>query len=463
MMTRRSLLAAAAAPLLAQTKRRPNVLFIAADDMNTALGCYGHPVVKTPNVDRLSGRGVRFDKAYCQFPLCGPTRASLLTGLRPDATKVLGNNVDFREFLPDVVTLPQLFKNNGWFSAREGKMYHMNVPNEVGSPKYQDAASWNHSVSPEGLELKTPGEGRKLNPPGVSFGMNWISAATAKGQADDNAANHALALLEQHQSAPFFLAVGFVRPHLPFVAPSRFYDLYPLASIPAPRNPADDLDDIPAAAKAVRPQLWNNMKMDEPRIKEALRGYYASTSFMDDQLGRVIGGLERMGLADNTIVVFWGDHGWHLGEHTRWQKMSLMEESARVPLIVSAPGRSGNGTASRSLVEFVDVYPTLTELCGIAAPGNLEGQSLVPLLDNPSRTWKKAAFTQLVYENISGRSVRTSRYRYIRWEGPGAGEELYDHDKDPREFTNLALKPEARSVLAGHRGILDAGWRAARA
>jgi iduronate 2-sulfatase len=463
MVTRRSFLAAAAAPLFAQKKRRPNVLFIAADDMNTALGCYGHPIVKTPNVDRLSRRGVRFDRAYCQFPLCGPTRASLLTGLRPDSTKVIENNVDFRQFLPDVVTLPQLFKNNGWFAAREGKMYHMNVPGEVGSPKYQDPASWNHSVSPEGLENKTPGEGRKLNPPGVTFGMNWISAATAEGQADDNAANHALTLLEQHKDAPFFLGVGFIRPHLPFVAPSKFYDLYPLASIPVPQNPPDDLDDIPAASKAVRPQLWNNMRMDEPRIKEALRGYWASTSFMDDQLGRVIGGLERMGLADNTIIVFWGDHGWHLGEHTRWQKMSLMEESARVPLIIAAPGSKGNGTASRSLVEFVDVYPTLAELCGIAAPANLEGQSLVPLLNTPSRKWKKAAFSQLVYENITGRAVRTDRYRYIRWEGPGAGEELYDHDKDPHEFTNLALKPEARGVLAEHRKILAAGWRAARA
>jgi len=293
--------------------------------------------------------------------------------------------------------------------------------------------------------------------------MQWIAAASATGQADTNAADHALALLEQHRGAPFFLGVGFIRPHLPFVAPSRFYDLYPLGSLPAPENPPGDLDDIPAAAKAVRPQLWNHMKMDEPRIREALRGYYASTSFMDDQVGRVLGGLERMGLGDNTIVVFWGDHGWHLGEHTRWQKMSLMEESARVPLIVAAPGRKGNGQGSRALVEFVDVYPTLAELCGLTPPANLEGQSLAPLLDAPSRAFKRAAFTELRYESITGRSVRTARYRYIRWEGAGGGEELYDHDKDPREFTNLATKPEARAALDEHRRILDAGWRAARA
>jgi len=461
MLTRRSFLGAAGAPLFARSPRRLNVLFIAADDLNTALGCYGHPLVKSPNIDRLSARGTRFERAYCQFPLCGPSRASLLTGLRPTTTRVLANNIDFRDFRPDAVTLPQLFKNNGWFAAREGKMFHMNVPKEVGTPKYQDAISWNHSVSPPGLELQTPGEGRKLSPPGVSFGMQWIAAATATGQADTNAADGALALLEKHRSEPFFLGLGFIRPHLPFVAPSRFYDLYPLDSIPLPENPPDDLDDIPAASKAVRPQLWNNMQMDAPKIKEALRGYYASTSFMDDQLGRVMAGLERMDLASNTVVVFWGDHGWHLGEHTRWQKMSLMEESARVPLIISTPGQKTRGKASRALVEFVDVYPTIADLCGLKPSANLEGRSLAPLLDNPGLRGKKAAFTELRYEQITGRSIRTDRYRYIRWEGMGGGEELYDHSTDPREFTNLAAKPEHRKTLETHRRILDAGWRAA--
>ncbi len=464
MLSRRSFLAAAsAAPLISQSRKRPNVLFLAADDLNTALGCYGHPRVKSPNIDALARRGVLFERAYCQFPLCGPSRASLLTGLRPDTVRVLGNNVDFRDHHPNAVTLPQLFKNNGWFAAREGKMFHMNVPGEVGTPRFQDEPSWNHSVSPPGLEDKTPGEGRRLNPPGVSFGMQWIAAADDKGQADTRAAEHALSLLEERKSDPFFLAVGFLRPHLPFVAPSRFFDLYPLNTIEPVYNPPDDLDDIPEAAKAVRPHLWNNMRMDTPRIREALRGYWASTSYMDDLTGRVLRGLEKMGLAGNTIVVFWGDHGWNLGEHTRWQKMSLMEESARVPLIVAAPGRKGNGKASQALVEFVDLYPTLAALCGLRPPENLEGQSFERLLDNPARPFKKAAFTQLTYEDITGRSIRTARYRYIRWEGRGGGEELYDHDKDPREFTNLALKPEAKRALEEHRRILDAGWKAARA
>lgn len=459
--SRRAFLGAGAA--LAAQRRRPNVLFIAADDLNTALGCYGHPVVKTPRIDALAARGVRFERAYCQFPLCGPSRASLLLGLRPNTTQVLNNNIDFRTILPDAVTLPQLFKNNGWFTAREGKMFHMNVPGEVGSPKYQDEVSWHRSVSPPGLENKTPGEGRRLNPPGVGFGMNWIAAATAVGQADTTAADHALALLEEVKDRPFFLGLGFLRPHLPFVAPSSFYDLYKLEQIPLPRNPPDDLADIPAASKAVRPHLWNHMKMDEPRIREALRGYYASTSFMDDQVGRVLAGLDRMGLSSNTIVVFWGDHGWHLGEHTKWQKMSLMEPSARVPLIVAAPGRGPRGSSSPALVEFVDLYPTLAEMCGIRPPGNLEGQSFVPLLNDPRRTWKRAAFTELKYEEIRGYSVRTRDFRYIRWQGAGDGEELYDHRSDPGEFSNLAGRKSAEGALAEHRKIMDGGWRAVRA
>jgi len=452
-----------AAPLLAQSTQKMNVLFIAADDLNTSLGCYGHPVVKTPNIDRLAASGVRFDRAYCQFPLCCPTRASLLTGMRPDTTKVLGNSVDFRDYLPDAITLPQMFKNHGWYAAREGKMFHMNVPQEVTLPKYQDPPSWNHSVSPGGPELQTPGEAHRTTPKGVGFGIDWLAASTGKGQSDSNAAENALALLEEHRNRPFFLGLGFLRPHLPFVAPSKFFDLYPLDSIPVPHNPPDDLDDIPEAAKAIRPMLWNNMKMDERGIREARRGYYASTSFTDEQVGRVLTGLEKLGLAQKTIVVFWGDHGWSLGEHTHWQKMSLMEESTRVPLIIRAPGRRGNGKVCRSLVEYVDLYPTLAQLCGLAGPTALEGQSLVRLLDDPSRGFKKAAFTQIAFEDIVGRAVRTDRYRYIKWEGHGGGEELYDHMNDADEFTNLAAKPAGREALEQHRRILVEGWRSARA
>lgn len=455
-LTRRGFLAASAAisssAAFAQQRQRPNVLFIAADDMNTNLGCYGHPLVKTPNIDRLAARGVRFHRAYCQFPLCGPSRASLLTGKRPDTTKVLGNNIDFRDALPDTVTLPELFKNNGWRAMREGKMFHMNVPTEVKLNRFQDDRSWHHTVSPGGPEEKSAGE-RGRTGPGGAGGMQWVRTADGRGQSDANAAEHALALMEQHQGEPFFLGVGMLRPHLPFVAPGRFYDLYPLDKIPMPDNPAGDLDDIPEAHKGVRPYLWQHAKMDEKGIREARRGYYASTSFMDEQVGRVLDGLDRLGLAGNTIVVFWGDHGWSLGEHTHWQKMSLMEEVARVPLIISAPGRKGNGKACNALVEFVDIYPTLAALCGLTPPAGLAGESMARLLDRPEQRFKKAAFTRIEFEDIHGWAARTDRYRYIRWEGKGGGEELYDHSRDPGEFRNLARVPGHEKVLQQHRAL----------
>lgn len=451
-VSRRSFLATAfAAPAIAKPAKRTNVLFIAADDLNTSLGCYGHPLVKSPHIDALARRGVLFQRAYCQFPLCGPSRASLLTGLRPKVTQVLGNNIDFRDAVPRAVTLPQLFKANGWFTAREGKMFHMNVPTEVTLNRFQDEPSWHHSVSPGGPENGSLPDGSVAVPRGVNSNMHWLRTADARGQSDSNAADRALSLLEQHKNGPFFLAVGFLRPHLPFVAPGRFFDMYPLDTIPLPANPPGDLDDIPAAAKAVRPHIWNNGKLDEKGMRETRRGYYASTSFMDDQVGRVLDGLAKMGLSDNTIVVFWGDHGWSLGEHTHWQKMSLMEEVARVPLIVSAPGRAGNGKPSRSLVEFVDIYPTLAELCHLNPPARLAGKSLVPLLDRPDRRIKNAAYTQIAFEDIRGLAVRTDRYRYIQWHGRGGGEELYDHTTDPGEFQNLADNPTMGRVLRHHR------------
>ncbi len=461
-LSRRAFLASTlAASGFAQSGRKPNVLFIAADDMNTGLGCYGHPLVKTPNIDRLARRGVLFERAYCQFPLCGPSRASLLTGRRPDNTKVLGNNIDFRDALPDAVTLPQLFKNNGWWTVREGKMYHMNVPNEVTLDRFQDPPSWNTSMSPGGPEQKSEAQGGESGR-GVSSGMEWVRTVDGRGQSDSNAADRALAFLESNRKDPFFLALGLLRPHLPFVAPGKFFDLYPLERIPLPKNPPNDLDDIPGASKGVRPYLWRDMerhkggKLSEKGIRETRRGYYASTSFMDEQAGRVLSGLEKLGLAENTIVVFWGDHGWSLGEHTHWQKMSLMEEVARVPLIIRAPGQAGNGKRSRSLVEFVDLYPTLADLCGLQAPAELEGHSMKPLLARPSQPFKKAAFTQIAFEKIRGLSVRTDRFRYNTWRGLGDGEELYDHQADPGEFVNLAGKPEWAGELEAQRALARA-------
>jgi len=443
-------LAAAAAP-----KRPLNVLFVVSDDLtSTALGCYGHPLVQSPNVDSLAGNGVRFDRAYCQYALCAPSRASFLTGLRPDTTRVLTNGPDFREFQPNHVTMPQLFKNNGYHAIREGKMFHMGVPGTVGTAQWQDEASWTHSGSPQGKEHNSKGDGKDLTPgiaPGV--GMRFVRTPDASEQADFDAANRAIAHLEKHRSDPFFLGLGFVRPHVPFVAPSEYFDRYPLSKIRIAKNPPDDLNDIPALVPRTLGATAGNMKMNEDQQMEALRGYYAAISFMDDQLGRVLRTLDKLGLRDNTVVVFQGDHGWHLGEHTFWQKRSLMEESAKVPLIISRPGKKGQ--VCRSLVELVDIYPTLADLCGLTPPATLEGRTLRPVLDNPRRAHKTAAYTQLNAGKTEGRAVRTTDFRYIRWTTPEeTAEELYDHRKDPREFTNVAADKKYTEELKRHRGLI---------
>lgn len=460
-MNRRQFLAASlgGAAGLAADRRPLNVLFVVFDDLSpTALGCYGHPLVQSPNVDALARAGVRFDRAYCQYALCAPSRASFLTGLRPDTTRVLTNGPDFREFVPNAVTMPQLFKNNGYRSIREGKMFHMGVPGTVGTDRWQDAASWHHNGSPQGKEHQSKGEGRNLTPhvgPGVA--MNFVATRDASEQADTDAANRAIAHLERHRSEPFFLGLGFVRPHVPFVAPNRFFDLYPLSKIKPFVNPPNDLDDIPAVVPRTLVNTSKHMGMNEDQQREALRGYFAATSFMDDELGRVLRALDGLKLRDRTAIVFQSDHGCYLGEHTFWQKRSLMEESARVPLIVSAPGRKGRGKVCTALTELVDVYPTVAELCGLTAPANLEGKSFLPVLDDPRRPHKAAARTQLNAGKTMGRAVRTQNFRYITWESDGEkAEELYDHRRDPHEFTNLAGKPEHKQELERHRKLVSA-------
>jgi len=436
-----------------------NVLYVVSDDLSpTALGCYGHPLVQSPNVDSIARAGVRFDRAYCQFALCAPSRASFLTGLRPDTTRVRSNGPDFREFLPDAVTLPQLFKNNGYRAIREGKMFHMGVPTTVGTDRWQDAASWSHNGSPQGKEDRSRGEGRNLTPKhDAGRAMNYIRTPDPSEQADFDAANRAIAHLEANRNQPFFLAVGFVRPHVPLVAPDRFFDLYPVAKIRPFVSPAGDTDDIPALALRALGNTTGHMGMDEDKQREALRAYFASVSFMDEQLGRVLRTLDALKLRDNTVIVFQSDHGWHLGEHGIWQKRSLMEESARVPLIISAPGRKGRGRRTRAITELVDVYPTVAELCGLTPPARLEGKSLVHLLDNPAREHKATAHTQLDTPQAQGRAVRTDHFRYIRWGSASeTGEELYDHRRDPREFRNLAADPAAAPELARHRALAGA-------
>lgn len=424
----------------AQAKsQKLNVLFIAVDDLNNDLGCYGSTVVKSPNIDRLAARGVRFDRAYTQFPLCSPSRSSLLTGRRPDVTGIYELQTHFRKNLPDVVTLPQLFKNNGYHSARVGKIFHYGVPGQIGTNGLDDSLSWTQRVNPIGHDKVDEASITNVTPDrGLGSALSWrIENTPDEEQTDGKVATEAIKILEQQKDEPFFLAVGFYRPHTPYVAPSKYFDLYPADKIKLAVEKPNDLDDVPEAALFTKPPHWG---VSEVNRKEAQRAYYASISFMDAQVGRVLDALDRLKLADKTIIVLWSDHGYNLGQHGQWMKQSLFENSARVPFLVVAPGFKKNVSSGRT-VELLDIYPTLAELTQLKAEG-LDGKSLVKLLKDPKSEWEKAAYTQVRRNTLMGRSVRTERWRYTEWDEGKAGVELYDHDTDPQEFTNLATDPK---------------------
>jgi uncharacterized sulfatase len=438
--------------------RRLNVLFVASDDLNNALGCYGHPLVKSPNIDRLARRGVRFDRAYNQFPLCSPSRVSLLTGLRPDTTRIYNLQTDFRKTaISNVVTLPQLFRQNGYFVARVGKIFHYGVPGQIGTSGLDDPRSWDKVVNPRGRDKDEENKLINHTPQrGLGSSLSFLAAeGTDAEQTDGKSALEAIRLLEENKDKAFFLAVGFYRPHCPYVAPKKYFALYPLEKIILPRDPADDFDDIPAAALWTKPPNWD---LGERQLREALQAYYASISFMDAQVGKLLDALDRLKLADNTVIVFWSDHGYLTGEHGQWMKMSLFEESARVPLLIAAPGTKGAGKSCVRTVELLDLYPTLTDLCDLEPPKNLHGQSLVPLLNNPKARWDKPAYTQVTRggerNQFMGYSVRTERWRYTEWDGGKKGAELYDHENDPREHQNLAGDPKQAKVVTEMKRLL---------
>jgi iduronate 2-sulfatase len=456
------LLALAATALAANAaERKPNVLFIAVDDMNNDLGCYGNPIVQSPNIDRLARLGVKFDRAYCQFPLCSPSRSSLMTGLRPSTTRILELQTHFRSVLPDVVTLSQMFMNNGYYAARVGKIYHYGNPGQIGTSGLDDPPSWKEVVNPSGRD-KVPLEPDIINHTpkrGLGSAMSFLSDQDGQDQdhTDGKVALEAIKLLEKSKDQPFFLAVGFYKPHTPYVAPKKYFDLYPLDKITLPKDPSEQIKNVPQAALAST-QPWPYFGATEAQARECKQGYYATISFVDAQIGKLLEAVDRLKLWENTIVVFWSDHGYHLGEHGLWMKQSLFEESARVPLIIVAPGAKGNGQASPRTVEFVDLYPTLADLAGLTPPRNLAGASLKPLLDDPTRAWNRPAYTQVQRGAYPGYSVRTERWRYTEWDDGQKGAQLYDHDADPAELNNLVDDPKQAKVVAEMKALMKKNW-----
>jgi iduronate 2-sulfatase len=446
---------------------KPNVLFIISDDLtSTALGCYGNKVCKTPNIDRLAERGMRFTRAHCQGTYCGPSRASFLSGYYPHATSVQGY-ISPRVAIGDRATWPQHFKNAGYYSARVSKIYHMGVPGgiEEGSDGADDPASWTERFNSKGPEWQAPGIGETLekNPDGkkpVMGGNTFVIVAADGGDmvhSDGKTSAKACELIEQHSKEPFFLAVGFVRPHVPFVAPKKYFDMYPPEQMTLPEKVPGDWDDIPKPGINYKTSV--NMQMDEVQQKKAVSGYYAAVSFMDAQVGKVLDALEKSGQADNTIIIFTSDHGYHLGEHDFWAKVSLRDESARVPLIISVPGKMPG--VSDSLVELLDLYPTTAKLCGLEVPARLQGKDISPILDDPKATVHDTVFS--VAGTSKGLMLRDDRWVFIQYtEDASKGIELFDMQNDPQQFTNLASSPEHAATVKAWKVKITAKLAAIR-
>ncbi|QDT67035.1 sulfatase [Calycomorphotria hydatis] len=442
-----------------------NVLFIAADDLNCSLGCYGDPMAKTPHLDRLAAEGVCFLRAYNQIPLCNPSRASVMTGMRPDHIKVYDLDRHFRDEVPDVVTLSQQFKNRGYYTARVGKIYHYNVPASIGTDGFDDPPSWMETFNPKGRDkdeehLIINAEPHRK----ISAALSWLVAEGAdEEQTDGMVATQAIEMLREHKDEPFFIAAGFFRPHTPYVAPKKYFQMYPLDEIRLPYAPPNDRVDIPVPAFAHNNPI-PNYGLSEDVLLQAAQAYYASISFIDAQVGRLLDALDEFGLTKNTMVVFWSDHGYHLGEHGGvWQKRTLFEQGGRAPLLMRVPEAAGNGQACRKVVEFIDIYPTIIDWAGFPQPKHLDGRSLMPLIEEPSRDWRGFAVTQILRPDddrlktpVMGCSIRTDRWRYTEWANGEEGVELYDHLSDPMEFHNLAIEPDnrAKKVMDRLRPVL---------
>ena len=435
-----------------------NVLFIISDDLtSTALGCYGNKICRTPNIDRLATQGTRFTRAYCQATFCGPSRASLMFGYYPYASKATGYTSGRKEVGADKDSWAQHFKKNGYHSARISKVFHMGVPPDItkGSDGADDPESWNEAYNSKGPETKVTGLAEQLsnNPGGLKKGTGSsqsFNVVEAEGDdlihSDGKTAQRAVELIGKYNDMgkPFFLAVGFVRPHVPLVAPKKYFAPYPLGKIVLPPKIPGDQDDIPQ--NSANKRTTANYKMDLNQQKGTLRAYYASVSFVDALVGKILTALEATGQRDNTIVIFTSDHGYHLGEHDLWQKVSIHEESAKVPLIICVPGKKP--ALCHSLAELIDLYPTVSKLCGLKIPGNIQGKDISTMLDDPTIKVRDA-----VLSSGKGRLLRTENWAFLDYGKTG---ELYDMKKDPKQYNNLFNDSKYAEVLSDMKEKLKA-------
>ncbi len=471
-------LAAGPATANAAAKRgdRLNVLFLAVDDLRTELGCYGCEGVLSPRIDRLAAEGMLFTHAYCQQAICAPSRASLLSGCRPDTTGIYGLNTPLRRAMPDVLSLPQHFKNSGYVTVSLGKIYHHHNDDKQGWTERPQ--TWTGLYVSEELNARRKrltAEGRKKGLTSWRLYNYAAGPSTEMPDCPDNAAedgriaDEAVAAIRRHKDRPFFLAAGFKKPHLPFVAPKRYWDMYDPAKIdlPAGREPKGappmaftnwgelrSYSDIPAKGD-----------LDAEQTRHLIHAYRACVTYVDTQIGRILDELDRQGLADRTVVILWGDHGWKLGEYRDWSKHTNFELDTHVPMILRTPGR-GRGKRCGALTEFVDIYPTLAELCGLGVPAHCEGTSMVPLLADPDRAWKSAAFSQYPRRDLMGYSLRTRRWRYTEWQqrktGACVARELYDHAETDLAGRNLAGDADRAELVERLAKMLADGWKAAR-
>jgi len=480
----------------ARPARKLNVLFLAVDDLRPELGCYGKKHILSPHIDQLASRGLLFERAYCQQAVCGATRASLLSGMRPNSSKVHGNQTPLSTVHDNLATIPKHFRDNGYETISLGKIYHhkkTDDPTGWSAPEWVPQGEWvgRGYLSDEG-KAATEAESRRLRKLRDAAVAKAKTAAEKKrlskryklgvgpptdcADVPDNAypdgkiADKAIAEMQRLKDKPFFLAVGFMKPHLPFNAPKKYWDLYRRSEIDLADNPF-----LPKGSPSYAASNWGELRkyvgmprkglMPDDDARKLIHGYYACVSYMDAQVGRVLAELDRLDLRDSTVVILWGDHGWKLGDHGEWCKHTNWEIDTHVPMIVSAPGYKG-GLRTDALSEFVDIYPSLADLCGLDIPAHCEGASFVPLMKDPKRPWKSAAFSQWPRGGKVGYAMRTDRYRLVRWKeaktGKVAATELYDQQVDPKENVNIAARADSATLVKKLSAQLEAGWKAAK-